>query len=209
MMLYILFDAHTPAKPATTATLATPATLATMATNHAWQPVCVTALRGDSVAKKMAVEALVALTPVEVEQYLARIGYKGPREPTLEALSKLQQCHMLSVPFENLSVYGKEEIFLTKDWLYDKIVRRHRGGFCYELNTIFAFLLDYFGFDYKTYGSRVFGRFTGILGPPNDHKFMIVNIEDKRWLSDVGFGDCKNYCSLTPAHHWTWRRTAK
>lgn len=55
------------------------------------------------------------LTENEVDEYLARIHYTGPREPTLEVLTELQRCHMLSVPFENLSVFGKEKIVLTKD----------------------------------------------------------------------------------------------
>ena len=129
------------------------------------------------------------LTSEEVEEYLARIHYTGPIEPTIEALTKLQQCHILSVPFENLSVFGKEQIALSKDWLFDKIMRRHRGGFCCELNTLFSFLLSYFGFNYKKHAASVFSRKTGLLGPPFDHLVLMVNIEDELWLTDVGFGN--------------------
>ena len=129
------------------------------------------------------------LSPNEAEEYLARIHYTGPKEPTVEALSELHRCHLLSVPFENLSVFGKEKISLTKDWLFDKIVRRRRGGFCYELNTMFSFLLDYFGFNYKTHAASVFSRMTGLIAPPVDHRVMVVNIENVLWLTDVGFGD--------------------
>ena len=129
------------------------------------------------------------LTPEEAEEYLARIHYTGPIEPTIEALSKLQQCHLLSVPFENLSVFGKEEIILSKDWLFDKIVRRHRGGFCYELNTVFSFLLAYFGFNYTFHAATVYRRMTGTLSPRFSHLVIVVNIEDELWLTDVGFAD--------------------
>ena len=129
------------------------------------------------------------LNPKEAEEYLARIQYTGPKEPTIEALSELQQCHILTVPFENLSVFGKEKISLTKDWLFDKIVRRHRGGFCFEVNTMLSFLLDYFGFNFKTHAASVFSRKTGLIGPPFDHRVLMVNIEDELWLTDVAFGD--------------------
>ncbi|XP_078369605.1 arylamine N-acetyltransferase 2-like [Oculina patagonica] len=127
--------------------------------------------------------------PDEVEEYLARIHYTGPIKATIEVLSELQRCHILSVPFENLSVFGKEKIILSKDWLFDKIVRRHRGGFCFELNTIFSLLLDYFGFQYKRHAGMVFSRKTGRIGPPCDHMVLAVNIGNELWLSDVAFGD--------------------
>ena len=133
-------------------------------------------------------------TPNEVTEYLARIHYTGPIEPTIETLTELQRCHMLSVPFENLSVFGKEKIILSKDWLFDKIVRRNRGGFCYELNILFSLLLDYFGFKYETHASVVYSRKAGIIGPPVDHMVLAINIEDDLWLSDVTFGDA----CLTP-----------
>ncbi|PFX19247.1 Arylamine N-acetyltransferase, pineal gland isozyme NAT-3 [Stylophora pistillata] len=125
----------------------------------------------------------------EVDEYLARIRYTGPIEPTLEVLEELQRCHILSVPFENLSVYGKEEIVLSKEWLFDKVVRRHRGGFCYELNTVFSLLLDYIGFEFQRHASEVYSRKTGRIGPPFDHMILVVNIEGALWLTDVGFGD--------------------
>lgn len=95
------------------------------------------------------------LTENEVDEYLARIHYTGLREPTLEVLTELQRCHMLSVPYENLSVFGKEKIVLSKDWLFEKIVRRHRGGFCCELNSLYSLLLDYFGFSRKLHAGAV------------------------------------------------------
>lgn len=131
----------------------------------------------------------VRLSVKEAAEYLARIHYSGPREPTIDALSELQQCHILAVPFENLSVFGKEKIVLSKDWLFDKIVCRHRGGFCFELNTMFSFLLDYFGFSYEIHAASVYSRKTGLIGPPFDHQVLMVRIEDELWLTDVAFGD--------------------
>ncbi|KAL9973350.1 hypothetical protein ACROYT_G019793 [Oculina patagonica] len=125
--------------------------------------------------------------PDEVEEYLARIHYTGPIEPTIEALTALQRCHILSVPFENLSVFGKEKIILSKNWLFDKIVRRHRGGFCYEVNRMFSLLLVHFGFKHKLHAASVFNYKTGSLSPPS-HVVLAIDIEGDVWLSDVGFG---------------------
>ena len=124
----------------------------------------------------------------EVREYLERINYTGSRDPSYKTLSELQQCHLTTVPFENLSVYGKEEIVLSKDWLFNKIERRRRGGFCFELNTLFCFLLDYFGFKYQRHAARVFSK-TGALGLDRDHLTLLVDIDGIEWLTDIAFGD--------------------
>ena len=78
---------------------------------------------------------------LDVERYLQRIDYSGPTVPTLETLSALHQAHLLAVPFENLDIHLGRAIVLDEEALYDKIVERRRGGFCYELNGLFAALL--------------------------------------------------------------------
>jgi N-hydroxyarylamine O-acetyltransferase len=123
------------------------------------------------------------MTPVEVEGYLARIGYAGLRAPTAATLRAVHVAHLCAVPFENLSVRRGEPIVLEERALFDKIVRRRRGGFCYELNGLFAALLEALGFDVTRLAGRV--RVDGI---PFDHMALQVELEE-RWLADVGFGD--------------------
>lgn len=119
------------------------------------------------------------LTASEVKEYLARINYKGPVKSTFEALTELQRCHKLSVPFENLSVFGKEEIIISKDWLFDKVVRRERGGLCYELNSLYSLLLDHFGFNHTLLAGAVFDSHGGNRkGMLFDHMILMVAIED-------------------------------
>ena len=129
------------------------------------------------------------LTKEEAEEYFARIHYTGSKEPTVEVLTELHRCHLLSVPFENLSVYGKEKIELSKEWLFEKIVRRHRGGFCFELNKMFSFLLNYLGFEYTTHAASVFRRKTGVQSPLLSHLVLMVKVGGELLLTDVGFGD--------------------
>lgn len=78
---------------------------------------------------------------MNVAAYLERINYHGSLSPTAETLSGLQVAHLLTVPFENLSVHAGEPIVLDDEALFEKIVGRRLGGFCYEANGLFAALL--------------------------------------------------------------------
>lgn len=124
---------------------------------------------------------------MKVASYLERIGYQGPLEPTAEALRRLHLAHLYSVPFENLSIHWGEPIQLDDEALFEKIVTRRRGGFCYELNGLFAALLRALGFDVAMLSAGV-GRAAGDFSPDYDHMALLVTLED-RWLADVGFGD--------------------
>ncbi|XP_061485747.1 Golgi-associated RAB2 interactor protein 5A-like [Rhineura floridana] len=126
---------------------------------------------------------------MDTGHYLQRIGYRGPTQPSLETLCHLHPCHLLSVPFESLGIHCKELIVLDLPLLYDKIIRRHRGGFCFELNGLFLWLLQVLGFDAKAVAGRVRNRFTGRYGPPLDHMVILVQLDGQRLLCDVGFGE--------------------
>ena len=78
---------------------------------------------------------------MDITAYLDRINYHGPLAPTAETLRELQVAHLLTVPFENLSIHTRQPIVLDDNALFEKIVRRRRGGFCYEANGLFAALL--------------------------------------------------------------------
>lgn len=128
--------------------------------------------------------------PETVAAYLDRIGAERPARADAEALHALQLRHLMTVPFENLSIHLGEEIVLEEQALLDKVVNRGRGGFCYELNGAFAVLLRALGFRVTLLQARVFGD-GGRLGIPYDHMALRVETEDGTgpWLADVGFGD--------------------
>ena len=119
--------------------------------------------------------------------YLERINYRGPLDPTPETLRRLQVAHLLTVPFENLSIHAGEPVVLDDAALFEKIVGRRRGGFCYELNGLFAALLRALGFEVRMLSARV-AKGDGEFGPEFDHMALLVTLEE-RWLADVGFGD--------------------
>lgn len=124
---------------------------------------------------------------MNIEAYLKRINYSGPLTPTPETLRALQLAHLLTVPFENLSIHAGEPIVLDEDALFTKIVAKKRGGFCYECNGLFAGLLRALGFQVAMLGAGV-AHAQGGFGPIFDHMALMVTLED-RWLVDVGFGD--------------------
>jgi N-hydroxyarylamine O-acetyltransferase len=124
---------------------------------------------------------------MDVTAYLERIDYRGPLAPTAETLRRLHVAHLLTVPFENLSIHAGEPIVLEDEPLYAKIVQRRRGGFCYELNGLFAALLRELGFHVEMLSARVANR-EGVFGPEFDHMALLVTLGE-RWLADVGFGD--------------------
>src|SRR5918911_550604 len=119
------------------------------------------------------------------DAYLARIGAPRPGRADAVALRRLQLRHLRAVPFENLSIHLGEEILLEEQALFDKLVLRRRGGFCYELNGLFAALLDVLGFRVTLLAARVHGA--DGLGPPFDHLALRVDAPEP-WLVDVGFG---------------------
>jgi N-hydroxyarylamine O-acetyltransferase len=132
---------------------------------------------------------------VNIAAYLDRISYRGPLEPTAATLRGLHRAHMLAVPFENLDIHLSQPIVLDQASLFDKIVRRRRGGFCYELNGLFAALLRQLGFDVTLLAAGV-SRGDGQFGPEFDHLTLLVRpprqngaAEAGSFLADVGFGD--------------------
>lgn len=123
--------------------------------------------------------------PVDVAAYLRRIDAPAPDRPDAAALADLQHAHLRAVPFENLSIHLGEPIRLDLDTLLDKIVTRGRGGFCYEVNGAFAWLLTELGYSVRLLAARVYSGER--LGPPFDHVALRVDL-DEPWLVDVGFG---------------------
>jgi N-hydroxyarylamine O-acetyltransferase len=123
---------------------------------------------------------------VQVDSYLDRLHYGGPTAVTLETLVRLHRAHMFAVPFENLDIHLGVPIALSVPALFEKIVTRRRGGYCYELNGLFAWLLAELGFKVTLHSGRVFSA--GCLSAEFDHLVLNVMLPE-RWVADVGFGE--------------------
>ena len=127
------------------------------------------------------------MTRVNLKAYLERINYRGETTTDADTLRALQVAHLQAVPFENLSIHNREAIVLNDEALFAKIVDRRRGGFCYECNGLFAWLLRAIGFDVTMLSAEV-ANADGGFSQPFDHMTLMVRLE-QRWLADVGFGD--------------------
>ena len=123
----------------------------------------------------------------DVDAYLRRIGVECAREPTPAFLDELIDAHQHAVPFENLDIC---ELGLTPSLgiadLFDKVVTRKRGGYCFELNALFNALLRALGFETRPCMARVLFRPTPY--PALSHRANFVTIDGRDYLADVGFG---------------------
>ncbi len=123
----------------------------------------------------------------DLVRYLERIQVAGPIDTDLASLARLQLAHLKAVPFENLDIHYGRPISLGAEEVFEKIVLNKRGGFCYELNSLFCALLSEIGFETKIVSARGVKR-DGGLAPEFDHLAIVVSIGGMEYLSDVGFG---------------------
>ncbi|NNH72079.1 arylamine N-acetyltransferase [Nocardia uniformis] len=123
---------------------------------------------------------------LDLDAYLARIGYTGDRAPTSATLRALTYAHTTSIPFENLEAILGRAIPLDLKTLQDKMIRRRRGGYCYENVALFAAALERLGFEFNGLSARVTMGAPGLR--PATHAILRVLIDGRAWLCDVGFG---------------------
>lgn len=123
----------------------------------------------------------------DVKAYLGRIGMDAAPGANLEGLNALIWQHQTHVPFEDLNTSRlRAPVVLDIPALFDKIVSKRRGGYCYELNALFCRLLRDLGFDaFPVFCRVVRGR---DFLPPCAHEAVIVRLEEDMYFCDVGFG---------------------
>lgn len=126
---------------------------------------------------------------MNVDAYLERIGYRGGREPTVANLTALIKAHRLTVPYETLDLWRRRTTTLRLDEIYDKIVTRRRGGYCFELNGLFAWLLRELGYNVREYFGRWLLGEPALPTPMRRHRVICVAIPGvPNQLADVGIG---------------------
>jgi N-hydroxyarylamine O-acetyltransferase len=124
---------------------------------------------------------------MRLEDYLIRIGYEGNVEPDLDCLTGIHRCHALSVPYENLDVQLGRPLDQDVERIFQKIVSRRRGGWCYEQNGLLGWALREIGFDVTRCVGAMERREWGdeMLG---NHLVLLVQL-DKTYIADLGVGD--------------------
>ncbi|MBX3509196.1 MAG: arylamine N-acetyltransferase [Parvibaculum sp.] len=127
-------------------------------------------------------------TTIDLDAYFARIGYDGPRTPTLETLKAIHHAHALTIPFENLDVLAKRPINLDLASLQKKLVADRRGGYCFEVNALFAAALRALGFEFTTLIGRVRWMAPEEADTARLHMLIRVDLPEGSYIADVGFG---------------------
>ena len=120
-----------------------------------------------------------------LDAYCQRIGYQGEASATVETLTNLMRHQLFSVPFENLDVQAGKIVSLVPEDIANKILSQSRGGYCYEVNGLFAMALEALGIPYRFIAARP--MFYPVKRPKT-HLAIIAEVEGKQWLCDLGFG---------------------
>jgi N-hydroxyarylamine O-acetyltransferase len=124
----------------------------------------------------------------DLSAYCARIGYDGPRAPTLETLRAIQLLHPQAIPFENLNPLLGIPVRLDIGSLQQKLIRSRRGGYCFEHNGVLLHALRALGFRVTGLAGRVVWNRPDDSIPPRSHMVLRVELDEGTYLADVGFG---------------------
>jgi len=117
--------------------------------------------------------------------YFSRIGFEGAASADFATLKRMMRSQLFSVPFENLDVQAGKIVSVVPDEIYCKIVERNRGGYCYEVNGLFAMALEVLGVKHQFVAAR---PMTYPVRRPKTHMVIVATIEGEQWLCDLGFG---------------------
>ncbi|XP_011491989.1 arylamine N-acetyltransferase, pineal gland isozyme NAT-10-like [Oryzias latipes] len=126
---------------------------------------------------------------MKLEEYFQRIDFRGSRDKAdLATLKAIHKLHVMSIPFENLSIHCGERNIMDLPIIFNKLVRSKRGGWCLENNYLFGWVLREMGFNTTMLSSRVFNSIHGDFGPYDSHLINKVIIDGKAYIGDVSFG---------------------
>ncbi|WP_394831900.1 arylamine N-acetyltransferase [Pendulispora rubella] len=130
----------------------------------------------------------MATNSIDLDAYFQRIGYTGPRTPTLETLRALHLAHPQAIAFENIDPFLRRPVRLDAESLQQKLVVERRGGYCFEQNTLFRHVLDTLGFHVTSYAARVLWQREEGAITARSHMLLCVALKEGEYLADVGFG---------------------
>jgi len=122
-----------------------------------------------------------------LSQYFERIGYNGPAEPTRAALFAVHRRHLLSIAYENIDVALARPVDHSIEAVFEKMVVRGRGGWCYENNGLLGWALDEMGFEVTR---LVGGVMREMRGDEAFGNHLVLRVDcDGPWIADAGLGD--------------------
>ena len=120
-----------------------------------------------------------------LQKYFDRIGFDGEARNDIATITEIMRCQLFSVPFENLDVQAGKIVSLIPEEIVDKILENNRGGYCYEVNGIFAMALQAMDIPYQLVAARP--MFYPVKRPKT-HMVIVLKADGEEWLCDLGFG---------------------
>ncbi|TRY65143.1 hypothetical protein DNTS_022292 [Danionella cerebrum] len=127
---------------------------------------------------------------MDLKEYFNRIGFTGQNaKADLESLFTIHRLHVMSIAFENLSLHSGEKTSMDLNIIYDKIVKKGRGGWCLENNLLFSWVLKEMGYKSTILSSKVFNSQEQAFLPKDTHLINLVEVDDKQYIADVSFGE--------------------
>ena len=126
------------------------------------------------------------MTPFPLDAYFERIGFDGTAAADLDSVARLMRAQLMRVPFENLDIQAGKMISLEPQLLIEKVIRHRRGGYCFEVNSLFALALDMLGIPYFFIAATPLGHHGARKA--KTHMALIVELQERQWLCDCGYG---------------------
>ncbi|CAG9175527.1 arylamine N-acetyltransferase family protein [Cupriavidus pinatubonensis] len=139
---------------------------------------------------------MITLDAPRLDAYLARLGLDAPPSPTLESLDALIAAQLARIPFENIDPLLGRPVQIDIDAVFDKLVTRGRGGYCFELNTLLAAALTALGYTVTPLAARVRWGVANDVQTMASHMLLRVEVAHRSYLADVGFGAPSPFRSL-------------
>ncbi len=128
------------------------------------------------------------MAAIDLDAYCNRIGYSGPRAPTVEVLAEIQRRHTQTIAFENLDPLLRRPVKLDVESLQQKLVHGGRGGYCFEQNLLLSQILQALGFSVVGLAARILWNIPDGVVMPRGHMLLCVDVDAQRYIVDVGFG---------------------
>lgn len=125
---------------------------------------------------------------MDLDRYFARIGLSAAPALSPDGLAVLQGAHRRAIGFENLAIPLGEGIRIDGESVFEKLVLRGRGGYCFEQNRLFSDALSAMGLVNRPLLARVLLGVPEGAVPPRTHTLLLVNLGGEAWIADAGFG---------------------
>jgi len=124
-----------------------------------------------------------------VDEYLKRIEVDRPLNgPTQEYLNLLHVGHLTHIPFETFDLIDLQQLDISPDYIFDRLVRQHRGGVCYQMNSLFTFILKNFNYNVQIIPCTVYTYEINGYNESDSYASLCVTLDNgTKLLCDVGF----------------------